>query len=177
MAFFVFLLINKIFKFTFDEKTIYLLGVVSVVASCAGYGQIVAERKNEGIYEYCIGVGTSIGNLIVIEIIEFYVINGFNFLFVSMSNSLLWFIITGKLDLSFFMLYTLIILLTSIMFGVLSIKSSLLNDNASYHMSFSIFLIMIIVMVFNLINGLVIISIACIVFNAACWLKIKRKFF
>lgn len=170
-----FIIINKIFLFDFDEKTIYLLGIVSVIASCASYGQIVSIKKNEGIYEYNIAVGTSYWIVLIVEFMGFYVVNGLNLLFLSISNSIFWFVIIGKLDFLFMILYLSIIFITSCMFSVLVIQASFLNDNAPYYMSFSILLIITILMILNIDQGIIIINMVCLVCNIICLYRCKKR--
>lgn len=175
IALVAFIIINKIFLFDFDEKTIYLLGIVSVIASCASYGQIVSIKKNEGIYEYNIAVGTSYWIVLIVEFMEFYVVNGLNLLFLSISNSVFWFVIIGKLDFLFMILYLSIIFITSCMFSVLAIQASFLNDNAPYYMSFSILLIITILMILNIDQGITIINMVCLVCNIICLYRCKKR--
>lgn len=151
------IVIIKALSYDLEEKTIYLLGIVSIIASCASYGQIIADRKSNGVYNYLLGVGQTYNAIVLIELIELYIRNIRNYIFLAVSNIILWFAISKSFSAAFIINYLLLIIIISPIFSLMIIQTSLININASYLMSFSILLIIIILILMPLIKGILII--------------------
>lgn len=170
----VFIIFSKVFEFEFEQRTIYLLGIVSVIATCANYGQSILERKNYGIYEYILGVGINYNILLEIEVIDFWIVNFKNFIFLIISNTIFWFAMSLEIEFGFFFYYGILVISASIVLGVLVIQSSLCNKNAPYWMSFSIFIVIIVLMLLPFEKGIEIILGICVILNIICYIYIQK---
>ncbi|WDV47821.1 hypothetical protein PV797_09045 [Clostridiaceae bacterium M8S5] len=168
---FFFILISIVFNIRIDKKTIYLLGIVGGVANCANFGQIILNRKNCGIYENILGEGHCYNQIVLVEFLTFLIMTFPSILFMILSNCLFWFVINGKISILFILVYGALICITSILFALLAIQSSISNDNAPYLMSFSIFGIIIILMLWHLKYALMLIYCIVLILNALLVIK------
>ena len=172
LAFFI--IFSKVLRFKFEQSTIYLLGVVSVIATCANYGQSILERKNLGIYQYILGIGYSYNVLLGIEVIDFWLVNFKNIIFLIVSNSIFWFVIRQEILFKFLFSYGMLVILESVILSILIIQSSIYNKNAPYWMSFSIFIVIIVLMLFSLAIGIQIISLTWIILNIIYFVLLRK---